>query len=208
MLVCCREACWHDVCWIISGFLFSTMSLVCWSILSMSNLDPRNHVGCSHWLGPSSPQVMRTPTPLPSMPSAGNSTSSGVGAAYLRRLLFNVTHQPYRQGPIPIPIHQIYSVSISLLLLMALRNWCSLVVLLYNKLYYPPFFGFCFHSFWCQRETTLGEQTADLHTAPHRGHGQGMMVCAEYVHEGTFTASHDARFWSLHFTLFRQFMNV
>lgn len=64
----------------------------------MSSHDPRNHVGCSHWPGPSSPRAMRIHTPSLSMPSVENSISSGVGANYLLTLLFNVTCQPYHQA--------------------------------------------------------------------------------------------------------------
>lgn len=182
------------------------MSLACWSILSMSSHDPRNHVGCSHWLGPSSPQATRIHTPSPSMPSAGNSTSSGVGSTELPTL-FDITRQPYHQASTLIPDHQIYLVLISLLLVMALGNWCR--VRLYfckcNMFFFTLFFlRFVSHSLWCQREATLGEQTADLHTAPHRGHGQGTTVCGEYFHEDIFTAGHNVHFRSLHFCSFAE----
>lgn len=39
-------------------------------------------------------------------------------------------------------------------------------------------FFFFFRSHRCQREAALGEQAADLHAAPHRGHGEGKVVTA------------------------------
>lgn len=122
------------------------MSLACWNILSMSNHGPRSHVECSHWLGLSSPQAMRIHTPSLSMPSAENSTSSGVGASYLQTcLLFNVTCQPSRQASYPIPFHHIYSVLIPPLLVMALRNRCRvrLSFCKCNKLLLSSSYFFC-----------------------------------------------------------------
>lgn len=168
------------------------MSLACWSILSMSSRDPRNHVGCSRWPGPSSPRVMKIHIPSLSMPSAENSISSGVGSSYLHTLLFNVTCQPYHQASTPIPVHHIYSVLIPLLLLMmALRNRCRvrLSFCKCNKLLLSSSCWFCVSTASDAKERQHWVSRLQICTQHHTEAMGKVGWCGFiYLHEGKLTA--------------------
>lgn len=157
----------------------------------MSSRDPRNHVGCSRWPGPSSPRVMKIHIPSLSMPSVENSISSGVGSSYLHTLLFNVTCQPYHQASTPIPVHHIYSVLIPLPLMMALRNR-SRVRLSFckcNKLLLSSSCWLCVSTASDAKERQHWVSRLQICTQHHtEAMGKVGWCVFIYVHEGKFTA--------------------
>lgn len=164
------------------------MRPACWSTLSMNSRGPRSPAACSRWQGPSSPRATRTRTPSPSTPSAGSSTNSGVG---ILTLIYILDHSaslraftsrslsPYRCFSAPfLPSSLPPSTSIRFI-----RYWSGCFPVSPDAERCGNRFPrsrdgvwltcVCLFSHRRQGEAALGEQAADLHAAPHRGHGEG-----------------------------------
>lgn len=153
----------------------------------MSNPGHRSPEACYPWQGLWSPPAMKTLIHSLLVQSVGSSTSSGVStwrlhmSEYLLELwscvLISVLHPP------PSLCSHYFSSAPSGSHCIDLKCFrCLLPGILSLS---PPiilsdaYFNFSFSlslSHWCQREAALGEQTADLYTASHRGSREGKTV--------------------------------